>query len=837
MASQDHVSPASHSIQLDAGWTVWRWFLLRGAGFPAALIKGLSAPASTSIADRLIRAEDAAAAARARAIAALEEVLETSSGKDRDTPVRALKQLRRGVVPPAGNRTLDALRACDTAVAEARTELARLFAQDSLHISEALRAVANDARFREACLWQNRHAVRTAIDRVARGEASDRNRHRQHEQLVARYLQRYCLKNDTIGFFGPIAWGGFVGGDENPAVSPGHELLAKRTVYFEHWGIEELAARASVDRELLHHIAPRRMPTVRIEGNCLCHGLSRTEIPDEIAIVLASCDGVRTAREVADSVLASSRQFEDVDEVYSLLEELQERKLLIWALQIPAATAFPERTLRELVARAETPGAVAALADLGQLEAARDKVQAAAGDPSQLELALDSLDATFVGLTGRDATRKAGQTYAGRTLVYEDCRRALDVHFSQQFAAHLGPALSVLCTTARWYTFAVAGRFRSAFEGVYEQLRLATGQDTLEYARFFDRAADLLPSETGETGDLVGQVLDELQARWRSVIDDADPEQRELRLASRTLSPLVADRFVAPGPGWPTARFHAPDLMVAAPSAEHAMRGDGLFVLGEVHTGRNTLTNPIWLKECSFAEELLRADRQDVPECRIRHVLPKSLATRVDFGPCIDRDYDVETGTTMSHLPRERVLAAADLVVERGAKSLVVRSRDGRAAVDIIAFFELYLQVATQARFDLFAPTRHRPRVVIDKLVIAREQWRFTPSDLPFAACSYGIDQFVNVRRWAASHGIPDFVFIRIPEERKPVFVDLTSPLYVDILAKLARRASRLTVSEMLPGVDDLWLPDGDGQLYTCELRLTTVDPLSWQPPAGELQG
>ena len=62
------------------------------------------------------------------------------------------------------------------------------------------------------------------------------------------------------------------------------------------------------------------------------------------------------------------------------------------------------------------------------------------------------------------------------------------------------------------------------------------------------------------------------------------------------------------------------------------------------------------------------------------------------------------------------------------------------------------------------------------------------------------------------------------------------SAVSVRLLAKAARRASedgeqrRLTITEMLPDLDQLWLPDADGELYTAELRLVAVDR---QPPRG----
>jgi hypothetical protein len=74
-------------------------------------------------------------------------------------------------------------------------------------------------------------------------------------------------------------------------------------------------------------------------------------------------------------------------------------------------------------------------------------------------------------------------------------------------------------------------------------------------------------------------------------------------------------------------------------------------------------------------------------------------------------------------------------------------------------------------------------------------------------------------------------VFVTSPLEPKPLFVDFASPIGVRIFAKIARRASAdpagersLTITEMLPGPNELWLPDAEGDRYTCELRMVAVD-------------
>ena len=73
--------------------------------------------------------------------------------------------------------------------------------------------------------------------------------------------------------------------------------------------------------------------------------------------------------------------------------------------------------------------------------------------------------------------------------------------------------------------------------------------------------------------------------------------------------------------------------------------------------------------------------------------------------------------------------------------------------------------------------------------------------------------------------------------EVKPFYVDFTSPIYVNVLAKMVRRANAaerlpdktITIVEMLPAHDDLWLTDHEGNRYTSELRLTWVDDRRYQ--------
>jgi hypothetical protein len=86
------------------------------------------------------------------------------------------------------------------------------------------------------------------------------------------------------------------------------------------------------------------------------------------------------------------------------------------------------------------------------------------------------------------------------------------------------------------------------------------------------------------------------------------------------------------------------------------------------------------------------------------------------------------------------------------------------------------------------------------------------------------------VRRWARGLGLPRFCFYKISTEKKPCYLDLESPIYIDTFARLLRvsweaapGSASVSVSEMMPRIDQTWLSDAAGNLYTSELRIAAL--------------
>jgi hypothetical protein len=760
---------------------------LRGAGFPADLIAPISQPDSARAADALLRRED-----------------ELRHPWRRPFVVRA-------------------------ALAEERSRLEVALAADAARVGDALCDAARTPALREAVVWQNRGALANALDPlVRRAGAPSTKDTREKQELVAKYLIRYCLKNDTIGFFGPMGWGWIDPDASALAIKPGPHLLAQRDTRFEHWCIDTLAERLSADARLRPWLAPRRLPWVRIEGT-RAHPVQGkpVELGAASARALALSDGERTARQIAVALQADpSLGVSGEAEALALLHEHERRGWIRWALEVPNIEPYPERTLRRRLERIEDPALRAqALAPLDELVTKRDAVARSAGDPEALGRSLDELNEAFFAHTGAKAQRREGQTYAGRTLVYEDCRRDVQLILGPELLHRIGPGLRLLGDSARWLTSQLGARYEATFEATFDALRAgAPSLDLLPFQLGVTKHFPFTATRAGMyvTPEIAQRTLAELQQRWAKLLA-FDPGERRVQRSSAELADAAGEAFAAPGPGWPTARYHAPDLMIAADSVEAIRRGDFLAVLGELHMGINTLESPGLFFQHPDQQDLVRALADDVPRPRIAPTVPKDRATRsaiVPFQPgAVEFSYDA----TPPWRRASSVRAMSDLVVERMDGALVVRSRDGAFCVHVLEFYDWLLSLQFANSLKLLPPEPHSPRVTIDNVVVCHETWRFASKDLPFLDLKT-TERYLGARRWARDHGIPERTFFRASGERKPFFLDLSSPITVKVFARMARASESVTLSEMLPDVDALWLVDAQGRKYTSELRMVMVD-------------
>ena len=696
-------------------------------------------------------------------------------------------------------------------------------------LSGAVSEVAAEPLFREAVAWQNPRLVADCLDKVARGEPRNR-RGRYHELAVTSYLQRYCFKNESVGFYGPVGWASLSSTDEGITVCPGPRLLARRTTYFETWAVDELARTIAAWPEVQEWLVPQAVPSaVVVDGVLHVPHRPAVRLTALEACLLDRCDGQRRVADLLHTqahpgTFGQGAERVAAKEVREALESLRRYGAVRIDLEGPVET-WPEKTLFKKIDGIPDPAVRAtALAPLERLVTARDAVAAAAGDAQEVLGATAALSGVFEEVTGSRSTRRAGENYAGRTLVYEDTVRDVDVRIGSRVARLAERPLGMLLDSALWFANEAGRHYRALFQEVFDHQCARSHSDALPLWQ-------LTAATAGETGPVTAAAA-ALQERWQSVLA-IPPGARRHQVRSQDIAPQAARQFTTGRPLWSAAAQHSPDMMVCADGPEAAERGECLLVLGELHVAVNTLESRPFVEQHEDPGRLLAWSDADHGDRRIYEIADKRsplVSSRV-FPPSAllsSRHLYWSASQMDSAVPPGPVMSASDLMVHRDKDELVVRSRTTGRQFDLLETMGESLSAAVVQQFKPLPQSPHRPRVCIDQLVVCRESWSFEAADVKWAFLKNERDRYLHARRWVTEHAIPDWVFLKVPVEGKPVATNFTSIPSVNLFAKTVRRtaeagAGQLTVTEMLPGVEHLWLHDADGNHYTSELRLVAV--------------
>ncbi|HEY7145854.1 MAG TPA: lantibiotic dehydratase [Streptosporangiaceae bacterium] len=747
-------------------WTVWRDGVLRSAGFPADGLDRFAAPGCAAVADAFL------------------------DGR-------------------ASRAELEAANAA--ALAQARQAAAQTIA---------------DPLFREAVLWQNpalmdRLTAPEDPGKTGKKAAKQRMRRKARDNTVVRYWQRYCGKNDTIGFFGPVTWVTLDPGGPAVRVQAGPALTRARDTYYEFWALEAVAARLAADPVVAPWLPAGLHAHLTVTGNqVLVPGQDPLPLSRAEAALLARCDGRRSAVAVAGGP--------DQQEALGLLAGLARRGVIWWGADLPQNPEAEQALRRTLAGIADEMARERALSGLRRLDLARDAITAAAGDPDKLAAAMSALDAEFTSLTGDAPQRRPGQMYAGRKLCYEETVRDVDVSFGGPVLDALaGPLGRVLLPAARWLSVALAGSYTARFREIYQELA-GPGETGVPLDRFWFAARPLFTV----TAQPLGEVAGEFARRWTGLLglDKVPPGATRVSLHSDDLAGRVAEFFPADRPGWAAARIHSPDLSICAASAAALRQGDFTIVLGELHAAWPTLDGAMFTDRHPDKARLRAAAAADLGP----QLLPLYASWCPQFTPRMATNLREELQLAFAPEPGTdpaRLLPVMQITVTDQGGELVAAAADGRRW-PLIEMFSAVIGWLGSELFKLTSSRPYNPRITIDRLVVSRQTWRFTVGESGLTTRDQ-LAEYLAARRLRRDLGLPDKVFARVSTEIKPVYLDLTSPRYVSAFATMLRTAKEragpeagVVMTELLPGPDQAWLPDAAGQRYFSELRLHMVDPV-----------
>ncbi len=817
---------------MTAGPTRWRpapLALLRRTGFPFELL------------DRLTDAEAAEAlrgCRRAQAeLAALcgefTESLFPGTVREQETAgagpeiFKSLYRARRSVVrgdcppPPAlaaletlGPRAADwtaRIRAADERLAGARAALTRA-ADLALHRARArLWRTAASAEFREAVLLSNPGAYERVLHRAGETVPARRNaRVRSEEGLLYAYLQRFCAKNESVSFFGPVdAVEISPGAVESLRLEREPGTLQARWLRAAHWTAEALGRRVAAD-PLIEARLPLRLAAgyaLSADGRRLTGPTGRGVLLSEASVAaVRACDTGLTLDQFTRRATAAEA---------AAARRLLERGVIRRGLTVPTATDDPlDRLRQEVAALPDAGGAVESwLAELDRFAAAVEAV-ARAGRQDR-PAALRAAEECFSEISGAESRRAAGSMYADRLVVTEDCRGDVtEAALGGALLDDIGDRLDLVLRLSASYSLTVAEEVAERALAVYEELDGQVGP--LAPVPFLGFIAAL--DGRVDVDELAGsRRVAAFVDRLATLVRDRTGADGTARLAERDLAPLL--RPLPPG------LSVSPDVFLAAPDENALRERPPELVVGEIHHGTQ-----VWTHLGALLPDQDRHAKELVALLEVDGRRPAALVHRRTQGKAFERDLpgrDIEVLGRSAKPEGQRV---------RAAEVAVVRSDDGSLRLRHPALGELFLRPRDPraASSWLFGPppvvlpplrsAGPAPRVRVGGATVWRRGWQ-----LPAAAfdalltARQPADALLAADRLRSEHRLPGRVYARVAGERKPFYADFAEPLSLEHLAHMVRSAAGegpVRLSETLPDPADWWLADGAGT-YSTELRMT----------------
>jgi hypothetical protein len=653
-----------------------------------------------------------------------------------------------------------------------------------------LRAAFRDARLREAVAQTNPgyYDIAFAPGRALVTETGYRglSKHgRRQVRTAHRYLRRFLGKTETNSFFGPTLVAAWDPGLDTPLAvdKPAPE---RSVTDLSHWMVQELTARHR-KRTPAARRAWRRDPLWRQEGAVLRNALHGRQV-ELTEAAEAVWRGLGTP---ATPTALLARTSLDAG---SLREAL--------ALLAPALRPWPEppSTLIDGMGWLIRED----LGDAVVTRVAKLLDEAGSAWPRSHQVRRDIR--AELAAAGLGTARAAGRHYADRDVINED--RASPWNGRVRLGApSVAAAHQMLGQVLPLYLLAAMLRQSDAREAVVRHTGAAT-TGLIELA-----AADIEPVTTRI-------------ARLHALLADLVPDDRDVaevrvspdELAER-LRPLWAQVEVADGDQ--LAAIPGFDLMVAG-----GPPGRGRWVLSECHDDSSSAIGGITSRVqpgagsdfdafCDAVSQWVDTEQMAtiVGRRRSRHVTPELPGLSIEL-------------SGVSGKPRGQVVPAAEARVAADATRVASGGRSCQlypGDVSSTLFAALSLPCLVPVPFA--TGRRYTPRIVLGDVILQRRRWVV---DLRTLSDSFGRGEagFRAVTAWRRDLGLPDRVFLRHPEEPKPLLIDFGDPFGVDDLIRL--RPARVTCTEVLPDLTDTWWLAGGPQ--PSELRVPVF--LRWEPVA-----
>jgi len=827
MDTKDTAIPTVQEAALNEqrAWHMLSHIVIRRAGFPFEWLVQLASPAIAELAESIVMLqEDTDAHIRKLLTSTFPEAVDSAHKANNRQQLRALSKLRHkigrrrsttlvferysSVLPEHVNTAIKAVDGLQQRLEALYTRLERALTEDIQHRREMLRTIVADPFFQEAIFISNPDLYKNSLKPFL--QSSERKINPAFERRLLAYLQRFCAKNDTASFFGPLNCGRIVAQQEQPILVERHGMkYARREAYISFWVVNRLAGLISAEPGIQAYLNPRPHPQCLWEGESIYFFSHerRVRLSPLQQEILRRADSTHTTREIAESIGQS------LEAVIKEINRLAAARVLICRLEVPSTIFHPLTYLLQRIEKLPEKWErrsywLDQLQFLDQLRA-----QFITADLPQRQEILARIDAHYSAITGESPRRGAGSTYADRTPLYEECEGTYEkFQFSKKFFDDFQKRLEPILNLSAAHGTLLREHYQNLGKSVFHDL--SPNGSPIAYARFITAV-----QQRQRAGKLSATSvrLERLRDNLAHMVEQQS-DGRVAKLSIDDLSQVLSDIKIADN-------CHiSPDVMLAAPSFEKLCQGEYQLVLGESHQ-----VIYVWGSQLYFYPR--RSDAEEEMQSHIGHMAQYTgLATILNERQHKGLLYEAFPGTFIEvaaipsqHAQARIPLVELDVVLEDD--QLLLRHRDTGQLLRLYTAGDEQLHLwALAVPRVMPIPVRlgtHTPRIEINGAVYQRERWQLPTSEWRGGLATLtSAGLFVRAQKIITRHHIPRYVFVHVASEPKPYYIDFANVFCLELLRQLLLVNEYVTFTEMHPGPEQLWLTE-DNQHFCCEFRMT----------------
>jgi len=690
--------------------------------------------------------------------------------------------------------------------------------------------IANQDIFLEAILLSSPVFLNTIETYLQEKEAVlsgyRKNHIRNAERKIALYLQRFCAKNDTNSFFGPSFWG-VVDDNIKEKVVLIPKKVSERFVSYEYWAVDKIAQCINKDEKIKFFIEPRLNPSYRLDAlkkEILKDTGEKINLTRQETEILNLCNGENSFKDILTQLAKEDincNHLESVrNSISTILEDLEKRDIVIWQILLPQGLFDPLQYLINFL-NSKVPDSyqnkVYWLNILNELNAL--KIRFKNSDFRDRKNILIQINELFEKVTQEKSTRKSGEMYAGRLLIFEEASRNIEsFELSKEFMNNLSNDLFPIVEWYRVILFYLVKRFEKK---IIDKLKEEFSTNTeISLAKLLDMARQGIKKDEEELRNSAMEYFSHIDRYIKDKCEDLS-QDNIIKIVKRKLEPPNKTFLESPENDCFWLNL---DIMLIADGIDKINEGEYKILISEMHpfpvlfsgvfTWQNKLINLLNREWVEITKH--KSPNRTLAQICIRH------KNKVLMHHPMEEIYEIEYDRIKSQYDSRHIIPLSDLAVILKDNKLIFKFRSKGTEIAVTDFLmelnTMAISITRQLLRQTFPNTACR--LEINNIVFRRMGWCIEiDNQFRNRFDKVGLDLFIEMIRFKNEYRLPTQIFVRVRSERKPIMIDFRDYFLLEILKNLFSKNGSVSISEMLPSSDQFWLRDEQGR-YSSEFRM-----------------